>query len=299
MSLSSKYSLFCRFDTYLNPKARWFSSKISPLVLVDKIGSVGTVGINRPEKRNCVNSATADELVQAIQDLDNDESVSAIVLHGIGGSFCAGYDLKELSEASEADSITSLKRAPMGPSRMLTKKPLVASISGYAVAGGMELALLCDLRVMEESAIMGVFCRRFGVPLIDGGTVRLPALIGLSRAMDLILTGRPIKAKEAFEWGLANRIVAIGTGLGQAVSLASSLKKYPQKCLQADRRSAYYAAYSAKSLEDALHYEFENGKEILSQESVYGAQKFVEGVGHHGKFHLENLKLEENKFNKT
>lgn len=293
--MNSRYSLFYKLSTCLNIRSRWCSSKTGPLVLVDRIGSVGTVGINRPEKRNCVNSATADQLVLAIQDLDNDESITAIVLHGIGGSFCAGYDLKELSEASDEGTILPLNRAPMGPSRMLTKKPLVASISGYAVAGGMELALLCDLRVMEESAIMGVFCRRLGVPLIDGGTVRLPALIGLSRAMDLILTGRPIKAKEAFEWGLANRIVAVGTGLGQAVSVASSLKKYPQKCLQADRRSAYYAAYSAKSLEDALQYEFENGKEILSQESVYGAQKFVEGVGHHGKFHLEDLKLQENK----
>lgn len=193
-----------------------------------------------------------------------------------------------------------------GPSRMAMKKPLIGAISGYAVAGGFELALLCDLRVVEENAVMGVFCRRFGkyfiqytyftshiawvllgVPLIDGGTVRLPAIVGFSRAMDLILTGRPIKAKEAFDWGLANRVVSCGTGtiidnfskklfncyvillaLGQAVNLADSLKKFPQKCMLADRKSAYYATYSAKSLDDALSYEHNNGAPILQEVST-------------------------------
>ena len=157
-----------------------------------------------------------------------------------------------------------------GPSQMLTSKPIIASIDGYAVAGGLELALLCDLRVVEENAIMGVFCRRFGVPLIDGGTVRLQKLIGLSRALDLILTGRAISGKEALEFGLANRLVGIGTALGQAFNLALSLVKFPQNCLRADRKSAYYAAFDAKSIEDALVYEYENGKTIITEESIKG-----------------------------
>lgn len=263
-----------------------------PLIVTSQLGPVATVGINRPEKRNCVNRATALELISALRRFDEDDSVVAMVLHGVGGNFCAGYDLEELSQVGQTpiDQLLSNENGPMGPSRMLTKKPLIAAVSGYAVAGGLELALLCDLRVMEETAIMGVFCRRFGVPLIDGGTVRLPAAIGFSRAMDMILTGRPVKGKEAFEWGLANRIVACGTALGQAVNLADSLKKFPQQCLRADRRSAYYATYSAKNYEDALQYEAENGKAILALESVHGATKFMEGVGHSGSFHLERLK---------
>ena len=159
---------------------------------------------------------------------------------------------------------------------MLTSKPIIAAIDGYAVAGGLELALLCDLRVVEENAIMGVFCRRFGVPLIDGGTVRLQKLIGLSRALDLILTGRPIGAKEALEFGLANRVVAIGTALGQAFSLAHSLVKFPQQCLRADRKSAYYAAFDSDSLDEALSYEFERGKPIITKESIEGLiQEFL------------------------
>jgi len=170
------------------------------------------VGINRPNKRNCVNFETAEKLIDAFQEFEGDDKVSAIVLHGFGGNFCAGYDLQELSQASECQKLLPCKRGPMGPSWMPTTKPLIAAVSGFAVAGGLELALLCDMRVVEDTAVMGVFCRRFGVPLIDGGTVRLPALVGLSRALDLILTGRPIKAKEAYDWGLANRVVSTGTG---------------------------------------------------------------------------------------
>jgi enoyl-CoA hydratase/carnithine racemase len=157
---------------------------------------------------------------------------------------------------------------------MLTSKPLIAAIDGYAVAGGLELSLLCDLRVVEENAIFGVFCRRFGVPLIDGGTVRLSKLIGLSRALDLILTGRPINAKEALDFGLANRVVAVGTALGQAFNLALSIAKFPQECLKADRKSTYYATFDAKSLQEALIFEYENGKPIISRESVQGLLQF-------------------------
>lgn len=161
---------------------------------------------------------------------------------------------------------------------------MVAAVSGYAVAGGLELALMCDLRVVEDNAVMGVYCRRFGVPLIDGGTVRLQAYVGLSRAMDYILTGRSIPAKEAFEVGIANRIVAVGTSYGQAINLATSLIKFPQKCMNADRASAYNSAY-CKVYDDLLKYETEHGIPILAEESVQGAQRFVSGVGRHGKFH--------------
>ncbi|KAI2805217.1 hypothetical protein BLOT_004209, partial [Blomia tropicalis] len=219
------------------------------------------------------------------------------VLHGIGGTFCAGYDLSELSNIDsmnmsdiEENLDKIIQKGPMGPSQMSLSKPVIAAIDGYAVAGGIELALWCDLRVMETNAVMGVFCRRFGVPLIDGGTVRLQALIGLSRAMDLILTGRPITGKEAFEFGLANRLVPTGTALGQAFQLANSLVKFPQKCLRADRASTYYAAYSAKSHDDALQNEFENGKHVIFEESIKGATTFSkDGVGRHGKFVLHKF----------
>ncbi|XP_014668624.1 PREDICTED: probable enoyl-CoA hydratase, mitochondrial [Priapulus caudatus] len=166
-------------------------------------------------------------------------------------------------------------------------KPVIAAIDGYAVAGGLELALMCDMRVVEESAIMGVYCRRFGVPLIDGGTVRLPAIIGLSRAMDMILTGRAITAKEALDWGLANRLVATGTSLGQAINLANSLIKFPQECLKMDKRSAYYATFDAKSIKDGLKFELNNASHVINTESVAGAEKFTQGIGRHGKFRLD------------
>lgn len=173
---------------------------------------------------------------------------------------------------------------------MLLSKPVIAAVDGFAVAGGLELSLWCDLRVVETTAIMGVYCRRFGVPLIDGGTVRLTKLIGLSRALDLILTGRGINGKEAFEFGIANRLVPVGTALGQAFNLARSLVKFPQECLRMDRKSAYYSTFEAKSHEDALKYEFENAKHVIVEESIQGAQKFVkEGIGKHGKFVLDKV----------
>ncbi|XP_076334665.1 putative enoyl-CoA hydratase isoform X2 [Tachypleus tridentatus] len=265
----------------------------SDLVKTEKRERIYLIGINRPEKRNCVNSATAKLLTEAFEDFERDESSFVAILYGKGGNFCAGFDLEELSKKNQLEEMPSWDSSgtgPMGPSRMLTSKPVIAAVSGFAVAGGMELALMCDMRVMEETAVMGVLCRRFGVPLIDGGTARLPHLIGLSRALDLILTGRQISAKEAFEMGLANRLVACGTSLGQAVNLASSLTKFPQKCLRADRRSAYYSSFEAKSLTDALQFEWEHGKSIVTEESVLGAQKFMDGVGRHGKFHLDQTK---------
>ncbi|XP_042858635.1 mevalonyl-coenzyme A hydratase sidH-like [Penaeus japonicus] len=259
------------------------------LVLVDRIGEIMTIGINRPEKRNCINTPTATALLQAFQDFDRDESSKVAVLYGVGGNFCAGYDLEEVSK-KPPEHLVSYGQGPMGPSRYETSKPVIAAVEGFAVAGGLELALWCDLRVVEDTAVMGVFCRRFGVPLIDGGTVRLPAIVGLGRAMDLILTGRPIKGSEALEWGLANRLVACGTAVGQAVNLAQSLVKFPQECLRADRKSALYATFSASSLRDALRYEHENGVPVIMKESIHGAQKFVDGIGRHGKFHLDARK---------
>ncbi|XP_064488837.1 probable enoyl-CoA hydratase isoform X2 [Ornithodoros turicata] len=253
-------------------------------VTVEKQGNICLIGINRPEKRNCVNMATARQLQNAFQEFEQDDSVAVAILHGKGGTFCAGFDLEELSQKENFNIPQG--SSPMGPSHMLTKKPTIAAISGYAVAGGLELALLCDLRVVEDTAVMGVFCRRFGVPLLDGGTVRLPRLIGLSRALDLILTGRPVTAKEAFEIGLANRIVACGTGLGQAVSLAGSIAKFPQGCVQADKASAYYSSFDSRSLQDALNFEHETGTKVISSEAIKGAKKFMTGVGRHGSFNL-------------
>ncbi|KAH3859815.1 hypothetical protein DPMN_102637 [Dreissena polymorpha] len=197
----------------------WIIKKMSSVsrvayknLLVETVEGITTIGINRPEKRNAVNQETAVELVDAFKHFENDHESKVAVLHGKGGNFCAGFDLSALASSNEEDLLKfgASENAPMGPSRMCFSKPVIAAVDGYAVAGGLELALLCDLRVMEETAVMGVFCRRFGVPLIDGGTVRLPKLIGLSRAMDLILTGRSVSGKEAFEMGLANRLCTTG-----------------------------------------------------------------------------------------
>ncbi|XP_071548556.1 enoyl-CoA hydratase EchA19-like [Panulirus ornatus] len=255
-------------------------------IIVENLPEITMIGINRPEKRNCINTPTAEALLQAFQDFDEDDSAKVAVLYGVGGNFCAGYDLKELSE-NPPMSLASYGRGPMGPSRYETKKPVIAAVEGFAVAGGLELALWCDLRVVEETAVMGVFCRRFGVPLIDGGTVRLPAIVGFGRALDLILTGRAIKGKEALEWGLASRLVACGTAIGQAVNLAQSLVKFPQECMLADRASALHATFSARSLQNALQFEHENGIPVIRKESVVGAQKFVDGIGRQGKFQLD------------
>ncbi|UYV62158.1 hypothetical protein LAZ67_1008067 [Cordylochernes scorpioides] len=257
-----KLLVFDQYDPELNPTL----DTLEDTVLLDKIEGHFLIGINRPQKRNCVDIETASKLIEAIKTFEKDESNVAI-LYGIGGNFCAGFDLSQLSKFEDFNNLPSANSnlGPMGPTKMLCSKPVIAAVDGYAVAGGLELALMCDLRVMEETAIMGVFCRRFGVPLIDGGTVRLPQLIGLSRAMDLILTGRQVDGKEAFDFGLANRLVACGTALGQAISLATCINKFPQSCLQADRRSAYYSSYDATSIQDALHYEWENAQPVLKE----------------------------------
>nr|XP_046211789.1 probable enoyl-CoA hydratase [Oncorhynchus gorbuscha] len=256
-------------------------------VVKERRGSVVTVAINRPEVRNAVNQETAGRLLDELTAFDSDPALTVAVLHGNGGNFCAGYDLKELAHHTASlklEQDVTKGPAPMGPSRLVLSKPLIAAVSGYAVAGGLELALLADLRVVEESAVMGVFCRRFGVPLIDGGTVRLPRLIGLSRAMDLILTGRPIGAQEALAFGLANRVVPDGQALQAALELAEQISTFPQQCMRADRSSALYSVYDAPSFSVALQYEMDHGAPIIQTESVAGATTFSSGTGRGGKF---------------
>ncbi|MFG1943186.1 crotonase/enoyl-CoA hydratase family protein [Nonomuraea sp. NPDC048826] len=243
-------------------------------VRVERQGPVTTVVISRPEARNAVDRATAEALADAFRAFDASDADVA-VLWGEGGTFCAGADLKVLDNrvGEEGDG-------PMGPTRLRLSKPVVAAVSGHAVAGGLELALWCDLRVAEESAVFGVFCRRWGVPLIDGGTVRLPRLIGRSRAMDLILTGRPVGAREAYEMGLANRVVADGTARREAEALAGEIARFPQACLRGDRLSAL--EQEGLSEDEALRNELRRGLASLP-EAAAGAARFAGGAGRHGR----------------
>ncbi|MEK6301358.1 MAG: crotonase/enoyl-CoA hydratase family protein [Acidobacteriota bacterium] len=250
-------------------------------VRTEKEGPVTTVVLSRPEVRNAVDRSTAEALVTAFREFEADPEALAGVLFGDHGAFCAGADLKAIASGS-GNRTEPHGDGPMGPSRMLLNKPVVAAISGYAVAGGLELALWCDLRIMEEDAVLGVFCRRWGIPLIDGGTVRLPRLIGLSRALDLILTGRPVDAQEALSIGLVNRIVPKGTAREAAEKLARELAEFPQTCLRGDRRSAY--EQFDLSFEDAMANEFRHGLKALQAETGMGAKKFAGGSGRHGAF---------------
>src|SRR5450755_2109688 len=226
-------------------------------VAVTTEGAVTVVTSTRPERRNAVDSVCADQLRRAFEDFDRDEEQSVAVLTGTQGTFCAGADLKAVAEGDRRP-IPDAGPAPMGPSRLALSKPVIAAVEGYAVAGGIELALWCDLRVASATAIFGVFCRRFGVPLIDGGTVRLPRLIGESRAMDLILTGRAVAAEEALALGLVNRVVAAGQALAAAQALARQIAAFPQQCLRNDRFSA--RRQHALPMADALAQEFALGR---------------------------------------
>ena len=253
------------------------------LVSYDRDGAVTVITIERPERRNAVDAATAKALFEAFQRFDGDPDASVAILQGAGGCFCAGADLKAISEGMSNPVREDGELAPMGPSRMVLSKPVIAAIEGYAVAGGMELALWCDLRVMAEDAVFGIFCRRFGVPLIDLGTVRLPRLIGQSRAMDLILTGRPVEAREAVAIGLANRSAPPGKALEVALELARQIAAFPQTCLRNDRTSAI--KQWDLTLEEAMRFEIRKGLEtIQSGETVSGAERFTGGTGRHGGF---------------
>ena len=254
-------------------------------VLVEKNGPVTTVILNRPEARNAVDRPTAEALAEAFLQFDADEEAQVAVFYGANGSFCAGADLKAMADESRRNRIAADGDGPMGSSRMLLSKPVIAAVSGYAVAGGLELALWCDMRIVEEDAIFGVFCRRWGVPLIDGGTVRLPRIIGLGRAMDLILSGRPVAAEEAYTMGLANRVVASGTARQEAEALAREIAQFPQHCLRNDRLSVY--EQQGLTLEDALRNEFERSAESLLVDGLKGASQFAAGKGRHGAFNKD------------
>jgi enoyl-CoA hydratase len=251
-------------------------------VEIEQTGKVMTVIINRPEAKNAVDRPTAEALSAAFREFEKNDDAKAAVLWGSDGCFCAGADLKGIFEDERRNRTEEDGDGPMGPSRMLLSKPVIAAVAGYAVAGGLELACWCDLRVVEKSAVFGVFCRRWGVPLLDGGTVRLPRLIGMSRAMDMILTGRPVKSDEALAFGLANRVVEDGTSRQEAEKLADTIAEFPETCMRMDRVSAYEAW--GLDLPDALRNEFKRGSIALNQELIEGVSRFVGGAGRHGKF---------------
>lgn len=251
-----------------------------PPVRVTDEGPVRIIMINRPERRNAVDSVTAGLLLDAFEAFDADESASVAVLTGAGGVFCAGADLKALAEGDRRP-VGNHGPGPMGPTRLRLGKPVVAAIEGPAVAGGLELALWCDLRVAASDATLGVYCRRFGVPLVDLGTVRLPRLIGHSRATDLILTGRGVDGTEAERIGLVNRVVDPGQALGAAVELATELAALPQRCMRNDRLSAL--EQWDLSEDDAMRNEAVRGRDtIASGETLAGAARFASGAGRHG-----------------
>lgn len=255
-----------------------------PIVSFSVDEAVCTITINRPEKRNAVNGPVAAELRTAFERFESDRALRVAILTGAGGHFCAGADLSATSDPilrNELDPDGG-GSGPMGPSRMALSKPLIAAVNGYAVAGGLELALLADMRVADEDAIFGVFCRRWGVPLIDGGTVRLPRVVGMGRALDLILTGRPVAAPEALAMGLVNRITPPGGALAAAQELARQIAGFPQQCMLADRRSAY--EQWSLPLAEAIRREGAQGTPMVSAEGEAGAARFMQGAGRHGKF---------------
>jgi enoyl-CoA hydratase len=253
---------------------------VSPTVRVERDGPVFTVLLSRPERRNAVDRATAAALAEAFREFDADDGAAVAVLHGEGGVFCAGADLVEAGGPA-GNRVAPDGDGPMGPTRMRVSKPVIAAVAGHAVAGGLELALWCDLRVAEESAVFGVFCRRWGVPLVDGGTVRLPRLVGVSRAMDMVLTGRPVDATEALAMGLVNRVVPDGDGRRAAEELARSLAAFPQTCLREDRLSLL----EQEGLDEpaALANEFGHGVRSLAEVAA-GLERFRAGAGRHGSF---------------
>jgi enoyl-CoA hydratase len=250
-------------------------------VNVETRGRIAIVTIDRPRARNAVDRAAAAALADAFRSFDGDGNLDVAILTGAGGNFCAGADLKAFA-SGQGSALSEDGDGPMGPTRMLLSKPVIAAVEGYAVAGGIELALWCDLRVAASSAIFGVFCRRFGVPLVDLGTIRLPRLIGQSQALDMILTGRPVSGEEALRIGLANRLTEPGHALDGAIELAEQLSALPQRCLRSDRLSVY--EQWSLAWPDAIRNEFRRGLSVVaSGESREGAQRFSSGAGRHGR----------------
>lgn len=251
-------------------------------ISIAKDGPVFIVTIERPEVRNCVDGPTAAELADAFRQFDADEDYAVAILTGAEGAFCAGADLKAVA-SKRGNRVSEEGDGPMGVSRMLLGKPVLAAVEGHAVAGGLELALWCDLRIAASDAVFGVYCRRWGVPLIDGGTIRLTRLIGHSHALDMILTGRPVSGEEALRMGLANRLVEPGTALQEAIALARQLANFPQRCLRSDRLSSYQQWDLDQA--EALKLETRLGLEVIrSGETAEGARRFAEGAGRHGQF---------------
>ena len=255
---------------------------------IEKNDDIWTIVLHRPEVRNAVDQPTRELLQSAFDEFDSDANARVAVLWGKGGHFCSGADLKAMSDPSRRKIIDPEGKGPgpMGPTRTPISKPVIAAVSGYAVAGGLELALWCDLRVAEDNAVFGVYCRRWGVPLIDGGTVRLPRLIGHGRAMDMILTGRPVNADEALAIGLANRVVKAGTSRLEAERLAREIATFPQECMKADRHSTINQW--AFSMEEALQIEGKAAHSILEREAFSGAERFASGRGRGGSFDNHN-----------
>ncbi|MEM9880574.1 MAG: crotonase/enoyl-CoA hydratase family protein [Pseudomonadota bacterium] len=258
-------------------------------IITKRLGSTFVIELNRPHARNAVDSATARKLAAAFTEFDEDDSLRAAVFHGVNGTFCAGADLKEVSGKNlqtpvlEGDLARMDGSAPMGASYLRPSKPVIGAIAGHAVAGGLELSLVCDFRVADETAIFGVYCRRWGVPLIDGGTVRLPRVVGMGNALDMILTGRAVDAHEAKTMGLANYVVAPGKALEKAVEIADQLARFPQKCMLSDRQSAY--DQWNMTFVDAMLNENRLGHQVLSSgETVSGATRFAGGKGRGGSF---------------
>lgn len=260
-------------------------------VTIEKYGLVWTVILHRPEVRNAVDNPTADALHDAFRVFDEDDEARVAVFWGAGGAFCAGWDLGAAAAAGAEKALSGLDfpegggfapRGPMGPTRLALDKPVIAAIEGPAVAGGLEMALWCDLRIMAEGAYVGVYCRRWGVPLIDGGTVRLPRIVGQGRALDMILTGRKVEAEEAYRWGLADRLVPVGKARETAEALAAEIARFPQGCMRADRRSAF--AQWGKEEREALEAEWANSARFVAAEGLAGATRFKGGLGRGGDF---------------
>ncbi|GAB0096561.1 uncharacterized protein DMENIID0001_120850 [Sergentomyia squamirostris] len=254
-------------------------NKVDPgIIVTSRQREIGLVGINRPSVQNCLTDDLALKLFKEIERIEDDPSILVGVLHGVGGTFCAGHDLNQINEQT-------FSKTSSGLTRRILKKPFVCAMNGYCVGNGLELALMCDLRVIEDSCILGFLNRRFGMPLIDGGTARLPAMVGLSRALDMVLTGRHITAREAFEMGLASRIVGNGTAVGQAVSVAISVGKFPQKSLMHDREALYRSAYDSPSFSNSANFEIDTITPEIIEEAISGSRRFAEGLGKGGKFH--------------
>jgi enoyl-CoA hydratase/carnithine racemase len=260
-------------------------------VRIDKSGSVWTVIHSRPEARNAMDAASADALVAAFEQFDADKGADVAVFWGEGGAFCAGWDLKSVSGLDQSNPVGVLAfpkgggkapRGPLGPSRLEMSKPVIAAVEGPAVAGGMELAMWCDVRVMAESAYFGVYCRRWGVPLIDGGTVRLPRLVGQGKALEIIMTGRKVTAEESYRIGLCEKVVPHGRAREAAEEMAQEIARFPQACLRADRLSVHRAW--GKPVREGLETEWATSAGIVKAEGIRGAERFAKGMGRHGDF---------------